>query len=97
MSDYIKREDAINAFERCIHELGIEDTPYNYGEMALSEENVPSADVVEVVRGPGGVWHVDDGVHYCVKLGMLCPDDSDFYCIYGKRGKVVEEANERER
>ena len=40
--DLISREAAIDAFERFIHELGIDDEPYNYGEMALSVKNVPS-------------------------------------------------------
>lgn len=40
--DVISRQAVINAFERFIHELGIEDKPYNYGEMALSPQNVPS-------------------------------------------------------
>lgn len=40
--DCINRQAAIDAFERFIHELGIEDEPYNYGEMALSAKNVPS-------------------------------------------------------
>ena len=40
--DAISRQAAIDAFERFIHELGIEDEPYNYGEMALSAKNVPS-------------------------------------------------------
>lgn len=39
--DVISRQAAIDAFERFIHELGIEDKPYNYGEMALSDKNVP--------------------------------------------------------
>lgn len=42
MVDPIERQDAIDAFERFIHELGIDDEPYNYGEMALSKDNVPS-------------------------------------------------------
>ena len=39
--DCVSREAAIDAFEKFIHELGIEDEPYNYGEMALSVQNVP--------------------------------------------------------
>ena len=39
--DVVSRQTAIDAFERFIHELGIEDEPYNYGEMALSVKNVP--------------------------------------------------------
>lgn len=42
----ISREDAIEAFEKFIHEIGIEDAPYNYGEIALCESNVPSAERV---------------------------------------------------
>ena len=42
--DLISRQAAIDAFEKFIHELGIEDEPYNYGEMALSAQNVPSAE-----------------------------------------------------
>ena len=52
MGDLISRQAAIDAFERFIHELGINDEPYNYGEMALSEQNVPS---VEPER-PRGKW-----------------------------------------
>ena len=44
MSDLISRQTAIDAFERFIHELGIKDEPYNYGEMALSVQNVPSVE-----------------------------------------------------
>lgn len=44
MSDLISRQTAIDAFERFIHELGIKDEPYNYGEMALSAQNVPSVE-----------------------------------------------------
>ena len=44
MSDLISRQAAIDAFERFIHELGIKDEPYNYGEMALSAQNVPSVE-----------------------------------------------------
>ena len=40
VEDCISRQAAIDAFERFIHELGIKDEPYNYGEMALSPQNV---------------------------------------------------------
>lgn len=40
--DLISRQAAIDAFERFIHELGIKDEPYNYGEMVLSVENISS-------------------------------------------------------
>lgn len=43
MDDLISRAAAIDAFERFIHEFSIDDEPHNYGEMVLSEDNVPSA------------------------------------------------------
>lgn len=46
MNDLISRQAAIEAFEKFIHEIGIEDAPYNYGEIALCEANVPSAEKV---------------------------------------------------
>lgn len=29
--------------------------------------------------------HYDCGTHFCDRLGMDCPDDSDFFCKYGAR------------
>ena len=46
--DLIDRQIAINAFENCIHELGIDDEPYNYGEMALCKTNAPT--IIEEVK-----------------------------------------------
>lgn len=46
MDNLISRAKAIEAFEKFIHEIGIEDAPYNYGEIALCEANVPSAEKV---------------------------------------------------
>ena len=54
MADLIDRQAAIDAFEKFIHEIGIEDAPYNYGEIALCEANVPTEEKV-------GKWiEVDD-------------------------------------
>lgn len=41
--------------------------------------------VVPVVRCEDCKYHYDCGVHFCNRLGMDCPDDSDFYCAYGER------------
>ena len=43
------------------------------------------ADVASVVRCKDCKYHYDCGVHFCDRLGMDCPDDSDFFCSYGKR------------
>ena len=54
--DCISRQAAIDAVERFIHELGIKDEPYNYSEMALSPQNVPTFTLAE----KAGQWIEDD-------------------------------------
>lgn len=56
MVAYIDRQAAIDAFERFIHELGIDDEPYNYGEMALSAKNVPPVTVEQKPQPKMGQW-----------------------------------------
>lgn len=48
-------------------------------------EKVPAADVAPVVRCKDCKYHYDCGVHFCNRLRMDCPDDSDFFCSYGER------------
>lgn len=48
-------------------------------------EDAPTADVAPVVRCKDCKHHYDCGVHFCNRLGMDCPDDSDFFCSYGER------------
>lgn len=43
------------------------------------------SDVASVVRCKDCKYHYDCGVHFCDRLGMDCPDDSDFFCSCGKR------------
>ena len=43
-----------------------------------------AADVAPVVRCKDCKHHYDCGVHFCNRLGMDCPDDSDFFCSYGE-------------
>lgn len=45
----------------------------------------PTVDAVPVVRCKDCKHHYDCGVHFCDRLGMDCPDDSDFFCSYGER------------
>ena len=55
------------------------------GDVLDDLDDFHAADVRPVVTCEECVWHVDDGCHNCTKLGMLCPDDADFYCKYGNR------------
>lgn len=55
--------------------------PLALAYLALTEE----VDSVPVVRCKDCKHHYDCGVHFCNRLGMDCPDDSDFFCSYGER------------
>lgn len=46
---------------------------------------IPTIDAEVVVRCKDCKYHYDCGVHFCDRLGMDCPDDSDFFCSYGER------------
>ena len=46
-----------------------------------------TVDAVLIVRCKYCKWHHDCGVHFCDRLGMDCPDDSDFFCKYGELEK----------
>lgn len=78
MSDLIERQAAIDAFERFIHELGIEDEPYNYGEMALSARNVPSVE-------NKGEWNPLNSDEEGMIIGSL-PDEGEevLVTVYGQ-------------
>lgn len=47
--------------------------------------DAPAADVEPVVRCKDCKHHYDCGIHFCDRLGMDCPNDSDFFCSYGER------------
>ena len=54
-------------------------------EGCLIIATAPTADIAPVVRCKGCKHHYDCGVHFCNRLGMDCPNDSDFFCSYGER------------
>ena len=47
--------------------------------------DAPTVDAVPVVRCRECKHHHDCDTHFCDALGMDCPDDSEFFCSYGKR------------
>lgn len=77
--DCVSRQAAIDAFERFIHELGIKDEPYNYGEMALSPQNVPPVKPIEKV----GHWEYK-------QYDIAFPEIGNYHCsscdAVGKNG-----------
>ena len=50
--------------------------------------NMPTINTVPaapVVRCPQCVHHEDNGYHFCNKWEHFLPDDSAFFCAFGKR------------
>lgn len=76
MTEYIERSAAIEAAKHAWAK-GLEPSQYI--------EIIPAADVAPVVRCKDCKHHYDCGIHFCNRLGMDCPDDSDFFCSYGER------------
>lgn len=63
-----------------------QEIPYLLAAKVLREvSDAPAADVTPVVRCKDCKYHYDRGVRFCDRLGMFCPDDSDFFCSYGER------------
>lgn len=52
--------------------------------LADAVEEMPTVDAEVVVRCKDCKYHYDCGVHFCDRLGMDCPGDSDFFCSYGE-------------
>lgn len=47
--------------------------------------DMPTVDLVPVVRCKDCKYYYECGVNFCDRLGMDCPGDSDFFCSYGER------------
>ena len=83
MSDYIKREDAIKAMARGI---GIPYTDFiDVAERCM--DDIPTADVVEVVRCKDCVYREvkGEGMTHWFGCRIMEHNDDDWYCSYGER------------
>lgn len=82
---YIKRDDAL--FELYRYASAKDPALMIAYRVDLCEriKKIPAADVAEVVYCSECFYHYDDGDHKCKKLRIPCPDDSEFFCKYGKR------------
>lgn len=83
--EYIRREDALRAVQR---QRGANRSPAQNEMLNRIKTDIiraPAADVAPVVRCKDCKYHYDCGVHFCNRLRMDCPDDSDFFCSYGER------------
>ena len=97
MSDYIKREDAINVFD-----WGMPDADVKCGIAIQNIKDIPSSDVVEVVRckdckhRPIDTQEEGNGFDYEFPEEYGCPGycddgyysqrfDDNFFCAWGER------------
>lgn len=96
MTDYIEREALIehikdlptwraNAGGYYSDAQKLPDGLFEPEDVIASIENAPAADVEPVVRCPACKYRHDCGDHFCVRLGMDLPNDSEFFCKYGER------------
>ena len=74
--EYIRRAEALEITTR---------TCGDYAAAFAEIWKLPAADVAPVVRCKDCKYHYDCGVHFCNRIRMDCPDDSDFFCSYGER------------
>lgn len=99
MAEYIERE-AIMEFpirkDHCDKERANEHFIFGIESVLEYVENLPAADVAPVVRCKDCKHHYDCGVHFCDRLGMDCPDDSDFFCSCGERKDGDDDAEPEE-
>ena len=89
MDEFISREATIKRIKEvycagCNSYNGVRCRACGTGDAIDIIEDAPAADVAPVVRCTDCKYHDDYGVHFCNRLGMDCPDDSDFSCSYGK-------------
>lgn len=95
MAEYIERE----ALYKALTIAAVNDDIKNrctWIEAACVLYDLPAADVVPVVRCKDCKHHYDCGVHFCDRLGMDCPDDSDFFCSCGERKDGDDDAEPEE-
>ena len=74
-------------YEDCHGYTGNKKAIYREAILAVRSilHSAKAIDAVPVVRCRECKHHHDCETHFCDALGMDCPDDSEFFCSYGKR------------
>jgi hypothetical protein len=86
IAEYLDRGSLVARMEYYKEHTAEESGEHYAYSVALREiRNAPAADVAPVVQCKDCKHHYDCGVHFCDRLGMNFPDDSDFFCSYGER------------
>lgn len=84
MAEYIERE----ALDKKLTAAAVNDENKNCNTWSNAIGvlyTLPAADVAPVVRCKDCKHHYGCNVHFCARLDIACPDDSDFFCSYGER------------
>ena len=55
------------------------------GRVLYIVENMPTLTPPEIVYCQDCVYHEDGYAHWCNKWERTCPDDSEFFCKYGRK------------
>lgn len=73
--------------KQIIENLRMAEHNFFAAEEALAQQAENVKNWVPVVRCSECKYHCEhDGYHHCMILDTRCPDDSEFFCKYGKRG-----------
>ena len=86
MSDYIKRKDALRAFNGSCSTVDADDILRHLHKSIDVIKNIPSADVVEVVRCKDCRLYNTDNCYMIHGQRMNRDLFEDDFCSYGERG-----------
>ena len=56
----------------------------SFQRLAEYEDKIKCGELVEVVTCERCIYHADISYHFCKKLHIKCPNDSEFYCKFGR-------------
>lgn len=85
LGDVDLKQEAIATIEHITQYMGEDELLHHSRPLALAYLALTEDDSVPVVRCKECKYHYDCSVHFCNRLRMNCPDDSDFFCSYGER------------
>ena len=65
--------------------LGPDDESWGYAVPTEIIENAPTLTPPEIVYCQDCIHHEDGYTHWCNKWEHTCPDDSEFFCKFGRK------------
>ena len=86
MKDYIERAAVLKSLGYKENRRG-DVLPSSTFDIILKE---PAANVVEPVHCSQCAHHEENGYHWCNKWEHILPDDSDFFCKWGRKKEAAD-------